>query len=130
MTDALSAPCIFCEIAAKRSDPDLTVFEDERVFAQVSLHQKAGNHGHVLVIPQQHVRDIYELPADLDAPLMAAVRLLARATKRAFSAEGIHVRQNNETAGGQDVFHLHVHVVPRYDGDDWVAALMTTTGQH
>lgn len=109
--------CVFCEIVAKRVDPELTVFEDESVIAQVSLDHKPGNHGHVLVIPKKHIRNIYELSEELNAPLMSALRLLSRALKKAFSAEGIHIRQNNEPAAGQDVFHLHFHVIPRYEGD-------------
>jgi len=111
--------CVFCEIVAKRIDPELTVFENERVIAQISLGQKPGNHGHVLVIPKKHIQNIYELSEELDAPVMSALRLLSRATKKAFSAEGIHIRQNNEPAAGQDVFHLHFHVIPRYQGDDF-----------
>ena len=111
--------CVFCEIVAKRIDPELTVFEDQQVIAQISLGQKPGNHGHVLVIPKKHVQNIYELSDELNAPLMSALRLLARAIKKAFSAEGIHIRQNNEPASGQDVFHLHFHVIPRYQEDDF-----------
>lgn len=114
--------CVFCEIAAKRLDPDLTVYEDDDVLAQVSLLQKASNRGHVIVVPRRHVPDLYDLPDDLGAPLMSALRLLARATKRAFAADGIQVRQNNDPAAGQDVFHLHFHVVPRYEGDGFGAA--------
>ncbi len=109
--------CIFCEIAAKQVDGDLTVYEDDYVFSQVSLHQKLGNHGHVLVIPKRHIENIYDLSDELNAPLMRAIRLLSVAVKEVFSAEGIMVRQNNEKAAGQDVFHLHFHVVPRYDND-------------
>ena len=109
--------CVFCEIAAKRIDPDLIVFENEQVITCISLLQKPGNHGHVLVVPKKHFQNIYELSEELDAPLMSALRLLSRAAKKAFSAEGIHIRQNNEPAAGQDVFHLHFHVIPRYQGD-------------
>lgn len=111
--------CVFCEIVAKRIDSELTVFEDEQVIAQVSLLQKPGNHGHVLLIPKKHIQNIYELAEELNAPLMSALRLLSRATKKAFSAEGIHIRQNNEPAAEQDVFHLHFHVIPRYQRDDF-----------
>ena len=109
--------CVFCEIVAGRMDPELTVFEDEHVIAQMSLGQKPGNHGHVLVMPRRHVQNIYELPEELNAPLMSALRLLSRATKKAFSTGGINIRQNNEPAAGQDVFHLHFHVIPRYRED-------------
>ena len=109
--------CVFCEITAGVRDPELRVYEDEDVIAQMSLHQKPGNHGHVLVLPRDHIQNIYDMPDALNTPLMAALRLLSRAVKRAFAAEGIHIRQNNELAAGQDVFHLHFHIVPRY-GDD------------
>jgi len=111
--------CVFCEISAKRMDPDLTVYEDELVIAQMSLLQKPSNHGHVLVMPRKHIQNIYELSEELNAPLMSALRLLSCATKKAFSAEGIYIRQNNEPAAGQDVFHLHFHVIPRYQEDDF-----------
>jgi histidine triad (HIT) family protein len=110
--------CVFCKIAAHRfDDPELTVFEDDHVFVRINLSQKPGNHGHVLVIPKQHIPSIYELPQEIDAPLMSALRLMARVLKEALSADGVHIRQNNEPASGQDVFHLHFHVIPRYHGD-------------
>jgi hypothetical protein len=62
--------CIFCQIAAGHPlHSALTVFENEHVFVQVSLSQKRGNQGHALVIPKRHIRNIYELPEELDALL-------------------------------------------------------------
>lgn len=110
--------CIFCELAAPtHADPELTIYENDLVFARVSLDQKPGNLGHVLVIPKAHVPSIYTLPEELDAPLMSALRIISSAVKTAFSADGVHIRQNNEAASGQDVFHLHFHVIPRYHAD-------------
>lgn len=114
--------CVFCEIAAKRLDPDLIVFEDEHALGVVALQQKSRNHGHLIVVPKRHTKDIYDLAPDLHAPLLSAVQRLARAAKRAFAAEGIHIRQNNERAAGQDVLHLHFHVIPRYADDGFEAA--------
>lgn len=113
--------CVFCEIAAKARDPQMIVLEDEHVFALVSLQQKPGHHGHALAVSKRHVPNIYELPSDLHAPLLSALRRVSRAVKAAFAADGIHIRQNNEAAAGQDVFHLHFHVIPRYDGDQFDA---------
>jgi histidine triad (HIT) family protein len=105
--------CVFCKIAARDFDAtDLTVFDDGKIFVLVSLYQKRGNHGHVLVIPKAHIQNIYGLPNDLAAPLMAAISMTATAVKTAFSADGIQIRRNNEPAAGQDVFHLHFHVIP------------------
>jgi histidine triad (HIT) family protein len=110
--------CIFCELAAPgHADPELTVFENDHVFAHISLSQKRGNHGHVLVITKAHIPNIYELPNELDASLMSALSLISKAVKKAFTADGVHIRQNNEPAAGQDVFHLHFHVIPRYYAD-------------
>jgi len=111
--------CVFCCIANGSIDPELRVYEDEYVFVQISLHQKPHNRGHVLVIPKNHVTDLFESPRILDAPLLSALRLTSNAVKKAFSADGIQVRQNNGASAGQDVFHLHFHVIPRYDGDDF-----------
>jgi histidine triad (HIT) family protein len=109
--------CIFCDISNRKVDPALTVYADDDVFAQVSLHQKSANIGHTLVIPREHVRNLFDAPVALDAPIMSAIRLLSSAVKIAFAADGIQVRQNNEPAAGQDVFHLHFHIIPRYHGD-------------
>lgn len=114
--------CVFCQIIAGGMDPRLHVFEDEHVMALISRRQKPGNHGHALLVPKPHVPNIYELPEALNAPLMSALSLLARAVKSAFSADGIHIRQNNEPVAGQDVFHLHFHVVPRFLRDGFEAA--------
>ena len=111
--------CVFCQITAKQIDPELTVFENEDVIAQVCLAHKPKNHGHILVIPKKHIQNIYDLPEKLGAPLMSTLRLLSRSVKKAFFADGIHIRQNNEPASGQDVFHLHFHVIPRYYKDDF-----------
>jgi histidine triad (HIT) family protein len=75
------------------------------------------------------VRDLYTLPDDLAAPVLLAVRATARAVKEVFRADGITVRQNNEAAGGQDVFHFHIHVVPRFHGDDFDTARYETVDE-
>jgi histidine triad (HIT) family protein len=109
--------CIFCKIIDSRSESDVTVYENDSVVGLISLHQKAANFGHVLVLPKAHIETIYTLPAALDVPIMSALRVLSRAVKMAFLAEGIHIRQNNESAADQDVFHLHFHIVPRFRED-------------
>lgn len=109
--------CIFCKIIADQSESDLTVYENDHVVALISLQQKAANLGHVLLLPKAHTENLYALPDDSDVPMMAALKILARATKQAFAADGINIRQNNEAAAGQDVFHLHFHIIPRFDDD-------------
>lgn len=88
------------------------VYEDERSFAFMDI-MPAGP-GHLLVIPKAPARNILDVePEDL-AAVAATVQRLARASLRAFRADGVTIRQFNEEAGGQVVFHLHVHVIPRF----------------
>jgi histidine triad (HIT) family protein len=69
------------------------------------------------VVPVAHHPDIYRLPPENYRGLLTAVAVMARAVRHAFGATGITLIQNNEWDGGQDVFHMHVHVVPRYQDD-------------
>jgi diadenosine tetraphosphate (Ap4A) HIT family hydrolase len=118
--------CPFCAYAAGRFGAELLAYADEHVMVMPSKGQRPGNRGHCLVVPRAHVTNIYTLPDHLAAPVLSTVRAAARASKRAFGADGVTVRQNNEPAGGQDVFHLHFHVVPRFLGDDFDAARYET----
>jgi histidine triad (HIT) family protein len=106
--------CIFCRIMA-REIPATVVHEDEHVLAFMDLGQV--NPGHVLVALKSHAENLYELnDAQAGAVLRAAARV-ARAIRDAFDPEGLSVYQANGAAAGQTVFHYHVHLVPRHDGD-------------
>lgn len=92
------------------------MLDSERVVAFMDL--RAFHPGHTLIIPRAHIPDILALDdAALAGELTAAVADVARAVQRAFAAEGISVWQSNGAAAGQEVPHLHFHVVPRYGGD-------------
>lgn len=94
--------------------PAHRVYEDERALAFLDIMPRAT--GHTLVIPKSPARNLLDVePADLGHVATIAQRI-ARAEMKAFAADGITVQQFNETAGGQVVFHLHVHVIPRHDG--------------
>jgi diadenosine tetraphosphate (Ap4A) HIT family hydrolase len=114
--------CPLCMYGAGGFTRALIVYEDQAVIVVPSLHQKRRNHGHCLVITREHVPNIYALSDTLAGPVLQAVAAAARATKKAFTADGISIRQNNDPAGGQDVFHVHFHVVPRFEGDDFDVA--------
>ena len=114
--------CPFCSYAEGRFDRSLIAFEDDDVLVVPSYLQKPRHEGHFLVATRAHIPTLYVLPARLAGPLLQTLARTARCVKEAFRADGISVRQNNEPAGGQDVFHLHFHVVPRFDGDDFEAA--------
>ena len=73
--------------------------------------------GHTLVIPKKHCRNLFDLDDASGAAVMHASRVVARALRKAFSADGLTVLQSNERAGGQDVFHYHAHLAPRFVGD-------------
>lgn len=79
---------------------------------------KPTNPGAVLVIPIPHYENIFELPDVLGGPIQRAVRETALAMKSAYGCDGVSTRQHNEPAGNQDVWHFHIHVFPRYKGDD------------
>ncbi|MCJ2130303.1 MULTISPECIES: HIT family protein [unclassified Methylobacterium] len=94
--------------------PAHKVYEDEHTLAFMDVMPQGP--GHTLVIPKAPARGLLDAdPASL-AAVAATVQRVARAVKTAFSADGLTVFQYNEAAGGQTVFHLHVHVVPRFDG--------------
>ena len=90
------------------------VYEDAHVLAMMDIMPRGD--GHVLVIPKVPARNILDMPGDALGPLMQGVQKVARAAKTAMGADGLTIQQFSESAGGQVVFHLHVHVIPRWDG--------------
>ena len=99
------------------------VYEDEATFAFMDIMPRAD--GHVLVIPKTPARTILDIPAGDLSRLMVGVQKVAAAVKTGMAADGLTIQQFNESAGGQVVFHIHVHVLPRWDG----APLRPHTGQ-
>ncbi len=102
--------CIFCRIAAREALADVIAESDDAIVF-LSLEN------HPLVVPKAHVANIYGLDDALGAVLMGWTVRVARAMKAGLGCEGVFVAQANERAGGQDVFHLHIHVIPRWQGD-------------
>ena len=94
--------------------PCYKVYEDERAFAFLDIMPRAP--GHALVIPKAPARNILDVKPDDLAHVMAVAQKIAQASLKVFGADGITVQQFNEPAGGQVVFHLHVHVIPRKAG--------------
>jgi histidine triad (HIT) family protein len=106
--------CIFCKIVAGES-PAHVVYEDDLTLAFMDKYPIAT--GHTLVIPKRHVENVYELGDEDAAAVMRATARVARAIKLALKPHGINLLQSNERAAGQDIFHFHMHVVPRWHGD-------------
>jgi histidine triad (HIT) family protein len=90
------------------------VYENEHVLAFLDIMPRAP--GHTLVIPKAPARNILDIKEEDYLHVARATRIIARAAKEAFKAEGLTIQQFNESAGGQVVFHLHVHVMPRHHG--------------
>jgi histidine triad (HIT) family protein len=90
------------------------VFEDDDTLAFMDIMPRAD--GHLLVIPKTPCRNLLDADADQLAACMKTVQRMGHAVMRAFGAGGVTVQQFNETVGGQEVFHLHFHVLPRHEG--------------
>ena len=108
--------CPFCALAGG-AESRFTAWRDEHVMVQISLHWHPANPGKALVIPLEHHENLYTLPDELAGRVARTVRRVAVAIRTGYPSDGVTVRQNNEPAGGQDVWHLHTHVIPRYTGD-------------
>ena len=96
--------------------PAHKVYEDDETLAFMDVMPQAD--GHVLVVPKSPSRNLLDADPETFGALMRTVQKVANAVKAAFAAEGILVKQYNEPAAGQTVFHLHVHVLPRHEGVD------------
>jgi histidine triad (HIT) family protein len=94
--------------------PAVKVYEDPEAIAFMDIMPQAP--GHTLVVPRAPSRNLLDAAPETLAKVMPIVQRLARAVKSAFAADGVTIMQFNEAAGGQTVYHLHVHVIPRHDG--------------
>jgi histidine triad (HIT) family protein len=111
---AVADDCIFCKIIAGEL-PSERVDEDEHTIAFMDLNP--WTRGHALVIPRRHSRNLYEAPdEDLGHAVVAAKRL-ALAMRDRLQCDGVNLLNACEPAAWQTVFHTHIHVIPRYDGD-------------
>lgn len=112
--------CPFCRnVTTGESDlPLAIVHRNEDVFVKMNPKWWPRNPGAVLVIPVDHHENVYDLPRRLAIPIQRAVRNAAVAMKSAYGCDGVSTRQHNEPAGNQDVWHYHVHVFPRFAGDE------------
>ena len=106
--------CIFCRIISG-DIPGQIVDQDENTVAFLDINP--ATRGHALVVPRRHVRDLLEIEADdLDATIVAAQRLARRMPER-LGAAGVNLLNSCGRAAWQTVFHFHIHVIPRYEGD-------------
>ena len=106
--------CIFCKIA-NGEIPSKTLYEDDsfRVILDISPASK----GHSIILPKTHASNIYELPDKEASEIMIVAKKVATVLKDTLCCDGMNILQNNGESAGQTVFHLHVHLIPRYHND-------------
>ncbi|MFC1768732.1 HIT family protein [Nanoarchaeota archaeon] len=108
--------CVFCKIV-KGEIPSAKLFEDDKVFSFLDIGPI--NKGHALVIPKGHYETILDIPDDVLDNLIRTTKKVTKAVKEATSAPGVNNLLNNGEVSGQAVFHAHMHVIPRFEGDDF-----------
>ena len=106
--------CLFCKIAAGDL-PATVVYEDERTLAFMDINP--GSRGHLLVIPREHSADLLEIGAEDLAAVARTAQVMAGRVKDKLSADGVNLINSCGSRAWQTVFHFHMHVIPRYDGD-------------
>ena len=109
------AECIFCKIVAGEI-PSCNVYEDAMTLAFMDINP--ANEGHCLVIPKEHSRDLYVISEDSLKAVSVTARRVARVLEKTLSPDGLNLVQCNGAAAAQSVFHFHMHVLPRKNGDD------------
>ncbi|MFY2826194.1 HIT family protein [Ruegeria sp. MALMAid1280] len=111
--DAYDPDNIFAKIL-RGEIPSTRVYEDDDTLAFMDIMPRSD--GHLLVIPKTPCRNLLDASPEQLVAVVATTQKLANAAVKAFDADGVTVQQFNEAAGGQEVFHLHFHILPRYEG--------------
>lgn len=110
----MEANCVFCKIGAKEIKGEI-IYEDEHAFAILDIVPRTK--GHVMVIPKIHAPTLLDLPDGEIGPLFQAVKKVAARLKEVLSPDGFTIGINHGDVSGQTVKHLHIHVLPRWNGD-------------
>lgn len=108
--------CIFCKIVAGEI-PCTKIYEDDVVLSFLDI--RPLNDGHLLVIPKEHFRNTHETPNEILSHMVVVAKKLSIATQKAVEADGMNIGVNIEAAAGQEVFHTHFHVIPRFEDDGY-----------
>ncbi len=106
--------CIFCKIVSGEI-PAAKIYEDEHTLAFLDVNP--NNHGHTLVVPKIHAKNILDISEEALAGMMPAVKKVSKAVFEGMGATGINIAMNNEKPAGQIIFHLHIHIIPRFHDD-------------
>ena len=106
--------CIFCKIAnGEIPSAKLNEYEEFRLILEMGPASK----GHSLILPKSHAANIYELPDEIAAKAMVLAKKMATKLRDGLNCDGFNIVQNNGEIAGQTVFHFHMHLIPRYEGD-------------
>lgn len=111
----IDSNCIFCKIAMGEI-PSNTFYEDDNF--RVILDISPATKGHAIIIPKNHVANIYELSEEDASKIFVVASKVAKILKEVLGCEGMNILQNNGEIAGQTVFHFHLHLIPRYVGDN------------
>lgn len=114
MEKQIKDDCIFCKLVTGKL-PTTSIYEDEDF--KVILDLSPASRGHSIILPKTHAANLYELPDDYCSKIMGVAKKCATAMKNTLGCAGLNVLQNNGEAAGQTIFHLHVHLIPRYEND-------------
>jgi histidine triad (HIT) family protein len=113
--------CPFCKVASGEGDhityPSDIVYQDDHTTAFISPKWWVNNHGYVIIIPNRHYQDIFDLPPDITSCIHSTAQKISRAFVELYNCDGISTRQHNGAYPMQEVFHYHFHVFPRYFND-------------
>ncbi|MBP9839914.1 MAG: HIT family protein [Candidatus Pacebacteria bacterium] len=115
--------CPLCQISkgevTEKGNQEGSVFwRDEFMTCFIAGKWWRSNPGHVIIIPNKHIENIYDMPEDMGHRIFDFSKKVAIALKELYKCDGVSTRQHNEPAGNQDVYHFHLHVFPRYQGDN------------
>jgi histidine triad (HIT) family protein len=107
--------CIFCKII-KGEIPSFKVFENDKVFCFLDINPLTK--GHALVVPKKHAEDVFDVPEDDLREIISVAKNLSEKMKKAWGVEGVNIINSSGEVAGQDVFHIHFHIIPRRVNDN------------
>lgn len=108
--------CIFCKIVSGEV-PSSNIYEDENVLSFLDI--SPANKGHTLVIPKKHFEKFNDMPEEAASDLMKAANKISKAVEKAVEPNGYSILINNSEAAGQEIKHVHLHIIPKYNNDDF-----------
>ncbi len=106
--------CLFCKIV-EGDAPSAKVYENDEFIAFLDINPV--NKGHTLLVPKRHVENLLDFPTELETDFLEAAKSVADAVIKATNAEGFNISMNNGKAAGQEIFHAHFHIIPRFHDD-------------